>query len=293
MPKTQIRSLAFISLGLFLLGVLMLFSRVLPIPFLFRFERLLTLLFIIGAVVIYFVAWFGALIKTAQIQQMGWFVLILLLGFIPLLIYALAGPETPNTPAVVYVPPPGYPPQPGYPPPPGYMPQPSYPLPAGYPPQPNYPPPTGYSPQPTYPPSAGYPPQVSTPDPYQIAKLYDGFDNQTKQPFFSPQHPHVTDPAERERLITFLQGGQVVLRMMGYTEDVLDPQRPKRVPVAYRTDGKWLWDDGATYYLQTYGIAPDPDLYRYIISVNYQCHQPTDAEADAALDWFYKWSARK
>jgi hypothetical protein len=76
---------------------------------------------------LYFVAWFGALIKTARIQQMGWFTLILLLGIIPLFIYALVGPETPNAPAVVYVPSPGYPPQAGYPAQPGYPPPSNYP----------------------------------------------------------------------------------------------------------------------------------------------------------------------
>lgn len=38
------------------------------------------------------IAWIGALIKTARLGQWVWFVLLLLLGGIPMLIYIFAGP---------------------------------------------------------------------------------------------------------------------------------------------------------------------------------------------------------
>ena len=45
-----------------------------------------------------FVAWIGALLNTAQLEDKVWFLLLLLLGifglsFIPMLIYILAGPD--------------------------------------------------------------------------------------------------------------------------------------------------------------------------------------------------------
>ena len=41
-----------------------------------------------------FVAWIGALIKTAQLQRWGWFVCLIIFSGITMLIYIFAGPET-------------------------------------------------------------------------------------------------------------------------------------------------------------------------------------------------------
>jgi hypothetical protein len=41
-----------------------------------------------------FVAWIGALIKTAQLQRWGWFVCLIVFSGITMLIYIFAGPET-------------------------------------------------------------------------------------------------------------------------------------------------------------------------------------------------------
>ena len=53
---------------------------------------------VIGGAVGMFVAWIGALLNTAQLTDKTWFVVLLLLGifnlgFIPLLVYVLAGPD--------------------------------------------------------------------------------------------------------------------------------------------------------------------------------------------------------
>ena len=127
--------------------------------------------------IINFIAWIGALVKTAQLGRWGWFICLLLLSGITMLVYIFAGPETPAVPqaAAGAYPQQGYPqqgyPQPGYPqqgypqqgyPQPGYPQQGEYP-PPGYPQQGSYPP-GGYpqpgSPQQGYPPS-GYPPSGS------------------------------------------------------------------------------------------------------------------------------------
>ncbi len=58
-------------------------------------------LFIIGVIIAslagipYLIAWIGALINLARLQQWVWFVLVLVLHGIALLIYVIAGPTTP------------------------------------------------------------------------------------------------------------------------------------------------------------------------------------------------------
>lgn len=117
-----------------------------------------TVFFVVGGI-LSFVAYVGALIKTASLGRWGWFVCLLLISGITMLVYIFAGPETrPNQQMV----PMGYAPQM---PPPGYAPQ-MYPQ-QGYPPQ-GYPqqgyagpagaPPPGYYPPQGNPQQGGYPP---------------------------------------------------------------------------------------------------------------------------------------
>src|SRR5690349_1029119 len=58
-------------------------------------------LFVVGIVIVslsaipYLIAWIGALINLARLQQWVWFVLMLIFQWITLLIYLIAGPTTP------------------------------------------------------------------------------------------------------------------------------------------------------------------------------------------------------
>ncbi len=75
----------------------------------------------------FLIAWIGALINLARLQQWVWFVLMLIFSWITLLIYLFAGPTTrPGVPQYAqYMPPQGYPQPPqGYPQQPPNYPQP-------------------------------------------------------------------------------------------------------------------------------------------------------------------------
>jgi hypothetical protein len=81
-------------------------------------------LFIVGVVIAslsfipYLIAWIGALINLARLQQWVWFILVLIFHWIALLVYLIAGPTTPpGVPQYAqYMPPQGYPQPPqGYP----------------------------------------------------------------------------------------------------------------------------------------------------------------------------------
>ena len=97
-------------------------------------------LFIVGVIILslsaipYLIAWIGALVNLARLQEWVWFVLMLIFQWITLLVYLIAGPTTPaGVPQYSqYMPPQGYPQQPqGYPQPPQGYPQqpPNYPQP--------------------------------------------------------------------------------------------------------------------------------------------------------------------
>ena len=46
--------------------------------------------------------------------------------------------------------------------------------------------------------------------------------------------------------------------------DILSPERGDVVPLHLRTDGTWVWSDAAAYYLEKYGLAPDPGLAAHL-----------------------------
>jgi hypothetical protein len=91
-------------------------------------------LFVIGVVLVslsvipYLIAWIGALVSLARLQQWIWFVFMLIFQWITLLVYLFAGPTTPRFQQYgQYMPPqpPQYNPQPpqNYPQPPQNDPQ--------------------------------------------------------------------------------------------------------------------------------------------------------------------------
>lgn len=96
-----------------------------------------------------------------------------------------------------------------------------------------------------------------------VARVFDAVDP-TAGPSFAPDHPRITDAAERERALTFLKAGTELLMTMGTLEDVVEPDRGAVVPMSFRTDGSWIWTDTVTYYLEEYQLAPDPELLRHI-----------------------------
>jgi hypothetical protein len=60
--------------------------------------------------------------------------------------------------------------------------------------------------------SAQAPPEL------KLVPLYDRFDP-VHGPCFDPDHPHIDDAAERERVAAFLRDGAIVLRSAAFESD--------------------------------------------------------------------------
>ncbi|MFD8781857.1 hypothetical protein [Kitasatospora sp. NPDC059599] len=96
-----------------------------------------------------------------------------------------------------------------------------------------------------------------------VAPVFDLVDPLTG-PAFHEDHPVIGDDGEREALAAYLASAAVVLMTPSLMADVLDPERPGGVPMNYRCDGRWIWTDTVTYYLDRYGLAPEPGLLAYV-----------------------------
>ncbi|WP_051969508.1 hypothetical protein [Kitasatospora azatica] len=97
----------------------------------------------------------------------------------------------------------------------------------------------------------------------QLAAVFDGVDPVTG-PSFAPEHPRLAEGAERAAVLRYLRAGTAVLMTPMLADDVVDPSRRGVVPMAFRTDGEWIWTDTVGYYLEQYGLAPEARLLAHV-----------------------------
>jgi hypothetical protein len=117
----------------------------------------------------------------------------------------------------------------------------------------------------------------------QVARTFDGSDP-VSGPYFAPDHPRLDD-LDRMRMLAYLTAADVLLTG-GAMPDVVAPQAGSVVPMSFRCDGTWIWTEPVVYYLQRYGLVPDPGLTRHVLRASAlpgPCSPLTRARALAAI----------
>ena len=116
-----------------------------------------------------------------------------------------------------------------------------------------------------------------------LARTFDGSDPRTG-PYFAADHLRLAEP-ERARLLQYLTAADVVMTG-GAMTDVLAPHQGPVVPMAFRCDGAWIWTEPVIYYLERYGLVPDPALTEHVLratTLPRACSPLTRARALAAI----------
>jgi hypothetical protein len=74
------------------------------------------------------------------------------------------------------------------------------------------------------------------------------------------------------------------VRATGNMVDPLDPDRGPVVPLSYRTDGTWVWQEALAYYMRARGAAPELEFLCHIEERGYLApgSVPDDTAAAAA-----------
>ena len=114
----------------------------------------------------------------------------------------------------------------------------------------------------------------------RMARVFDGADA-TGTGFFDAGHPTV-EAHTRELLLRYLDGGAALLVTTERHADVRDPSQADVVPISFRTDGTWIWNDALTFYVRTYGLAPEPEFVARMAGLGFVCPGvPDDLKATA------------
>lgn len=88
-------------------------------------------------------------------------------------------------------------------------------------------------------------------------------------------------PEEAAKVGAYLEAGAVVMHTTVRGIDLLDGNAPV-IPLTIRTDGEYVWTGPVTYYVQTYGVAPDEAFLAALRARDYAPRVPTDDEVAAA-----------
>lgn len=97
----------------------------------------------------------------------------------------------------------------------------------------------------------------------RVARVFDG-QSPAGVPWFSPGRLRIPEVTRRERLAAYLSAGRLVVRATGRMVDPVDPSLGPVVPLNYRTDGIWVWQEALAYYVRTRGAAPELEFLCHI-----------------------------
>ncbi|MFE6610323.1 ferredoxin [Amycolatopsis sp. NPDC057786] len=122
-------------------------------------------------------------------------------------------------------------------------------------------------------------PPAEAPESLKSPRVYDGLD-ESGRPVVNREP---LSPAERERVLAYLDAAPVVLASRSYDADAFDPDREPLVPLNFRTDGRWYWPGAVAYYLREHDVAPDPELLGHIRALRFILPEVGEPERELAV----------
>ncbi len=113
---------------------------------------------------------------------------------------------------------------------------------------------------------------------FRIARVFDGTGPSGRPLINRPE----LEVEEQDNLLEYLNSAPVVLPGRGHDIDRLAPTPEPGVPVAFHSDGSWIWPAAVNYYLDQYGVSPEPDLIEHIRNNSFTVPEVTEDRRAAA-----------
>ncbi|OXM66896.1 glycohydrolase toxin TNT-related protein [Amycolatopsis vastitatis] len=95
---------------------------------------------------------------------------------------------------------------------------------------------------------------------------------------------------EQDRLLEYLEAAPLVVPERGYDIDRLAATPEATVPVAFHSDGQWIWPAAVNFYLHKYGVSPEPDLVEHVRSVGFTLPSVDEPTLQAAAAYLTRGS---
>lgn len=116
---------------------------------------------------------------------------------------------------------------------------------------------------------------------FRMARIFDGTGAGGRPVVNRPE----LDVEEQDRLLDYLDGAPVVVPGRGYDLDRLAANAESTVPIAFHSDGTWIWPAAVNYYLREYGVSPEPELVQHIRANGFTIPDVPDAVRQAAATY--------
>ena len=120
---------------------------------------------------------------------------------------------------------------------------------------------------------------AAPPPRFRVARIFDGPPGEDGRP--AVNRPPV-DHDDVAVLLKYLDNAPVVGPARGFDIDRFDPEGRPAVPVAFHTDGAWIWPAAVNYYLREHEVPPEPELVEHIMRSHFQQPMVDDATRAAA-----------
>ena len=116
---------------------------------------------------------------------------------------------------------------------------------------------------------------------FRIARIFDGHEPSGRPVLNRPE----LDVDEQHKVLEYLNNAPVVRAERGFDLDRLAQQPAPTVPVAFHTDGVWIWPAAVNYYLQEYGVAPEAELVAHIAGAGHALPEVPEQTVQAAAGY--------
>ena len=117
-------------------------------------------------------------------------------------------------------------------------------------------------------------PSAPPPPRFRVARIFDGPGAAVNRPPVSPDDVH--------DLLGYLDAAPLAGPARGYDVDRMDPEGRPSVPVAFHTDGTWIWPAAVNFYLREHDVPPESELVDHIARHRFEVPLVDDAARSAA-----------